>query len=86
MILTCEHCDEPVSASLFEVTVSVWHREGPGFFHPEPRPAMVPLRSRLSLCSSCAEKVFAAVDGPWAVDDDDVEAAVRALAPAGAPV
>lgn len=84
--VTCEHCDEPVTASLFEVTVAVWHRAGTGFFAPAAPPATVPVRSRLRLCGSCSEKVFAAVDGPWAVDDDGVDEAVAAMTPAAAPV
>jgi hypothetical protein len=84
-ILFCEHCDQPIERALLEVMVAVWHRESSGFFLPEPPPLVgVPLRSRQQLCEACSAKVLAAVDGPWAVYEDDAEGAVAAPAATGA--
>jgi hypothetical protein len=84
-VLTCDHCQTVVSQQLIEITVAVRRREGDGFFAAEPPPAEgVPLRDRLSLCVPCSQRVLSAVDGPWVVDDDDVEGSVAARAATGA--
>jgi hypothetical protein len=84
-VLICEHCDQPVARSLFDVTVAVWNRQSEGFFLPEPPPpAGVPLHSRQQLCETCWAKALAAVDGPWTVDHDAQDGVVAAVAATGA--
>jgi hypothetical protein len=84
-VLACEHCGSVVSNQLIEISVAMRHRKAPGFFTHEPPPAEgVPLRDRLNLCVPCSERVLSAVDGPWAVADEDVEKGTAALAAAGA--